>query len=226
MTAMMKAIQATEYGEPSAVKYEQVERPEAGGSQVLIRLKAAGVNPADWKYLEGRYKERMPLQFPWTPGLEGAGVVESIGEDVKAFRPGQEVYGAISSSYAEYALAKASDIQPIPAGTTFEEAAALPVGTLTAWGALIDTANVQAGQRVLIHGAAGGVGGYVVQLAHWKRAYVIGTSSAANVDYVRSLGADEALDYNAAPFERVVKDLDIVVDTVGGDLAQRSLKVL
>jgi NADPH:quinone reductase-like Zn-dependent oxidoreductase len=226
MTEMMKAIQATEYGDASVLKLEQVERPEPGDSQVLIRLKAAGVNPADWKYRSGMYKERVPLNFPWTPGLEGAGVVEAVGDDVKTFRAGQEVYGAIPASYAEYALARESDIQPIPSGLTFEEAASLPVGVLTAWGALIDTADVQAGQKVLVQGGAGGVGGYVVQLAHWKRAHVIATLSAANLDYVRSLGADEALDYQAAPFESALHDLDVVIDTVGGDLAQRSFKVL
>ncbi len=226
MTEMMKAVQAMEYGEPSVLKFEQAERPEPGGNQVLIRLKAAGVNPADWKYESGMFKERMPLHFPWMPGLEGSGVVEAVGEDVKAFKPGQEVYGVIPSSYAEYALAREGDLDRIPAGLTFEEAASLPIGALTAWGALIETAKAEAGQRVLVHGAAGGVGGYVVQLAHWKRAYVIGTSSAANTDYVRSLGADEALDYRAAPFEAVVRDLDVVIDTVGGDLAARSIKVL
>jgi NADPH:quinone reductase-like Zn-dependent oxidoreductase len=226
MATMMKAIRATDYGGPEVLKLEQVERPEPDADQVLVRLKAAGVNPADWKYRSGMYKERMPLHFPWIPGLEGAGVVEAVGSGVQALRPGQEVYGAIPSSYAEYALAKEKDLQPIPSGLTFEEAASLPVGALTAWGALIETAKVQEGQLVLVHGAAGGVGGYVVQLAHWKHARVIGTSSAANIDYVKSLGADEALDYNAAPFESVVHDVDIVIDAVGGDLLGRSLKVL
>ena len=226
MTEMMNAIQAMDYGGPEVLEFQQVDRPEPGGDQVLVRLKAAGVNPADWKYRSGMYKERMPVHFPWIPGLEGSGVVEAVGADVKTYKAGQEVYGAITSSYAEYALAKEKDIQPIPGGLTFEEAASLPVGVLTAWGALIDTANVQAGQNVLVHGAAGGVGAYVVQLAHWKGAHVIGTASAANLDYVRSLRADEALDYMAEPFESVVHDLDVVIDTVGGDYAQRSFKVL
>ncbi len=226
MTDTMSAIRARDYGDPSVLVFEQVERPAPEGDQVLIRLRAAGVNPADWKRRAGLYKQMMPVQFPWTPGLEGSGVVEADGGDVHSFRLGQEVYGVVSGGYAEYALAKEKDIRPIPIGFTFEEAASIPIGALTAWGAVIDTADVRAGQRVLVQGAAGGVGGYAVQLARWKGAHVIGTSSAANVDYVKSLGAEQALDYNAAPFETVVRDLDVVIDTVGGDLMERSFKVL
>ncbi len=226
MTDTMSAIRARDYGDPSVLVFEQVERPAPEGDQVLIRLRAAGVNPADWKRRAGLYKQMMPVQFPWTPGLEGSGVVEAVGGDVHSFRLGQEVYGVVSGGYAEYALAKEKDIRPIPIGFTFEEAASIPIGALTAWGAVIDTADVRAGQRVLVQGATGGVGGYAVQLARWKGAHVIGTSSAANVDYVKSLGAEQALDYNAAPFETVVRDLDVVIDTVGGDLMERSFKVL
>jgi NADPH:quinone reductase-like Zn-dependent oxidoreductase len=222
----MKAIRIHEYGDPTVLRLEQVDVPEPGDDQVLVRLRAAGVNPADWKRRAGLYKQMMPVDFPWTPGLEGAGILEAVGAGVQSFRAGQEVYGVIPSSYAEFALAKEKDLRPVPGGFTFEEMASLPIGALTAWGALIETANVQEGQRVLVHGAAGGVGGYVVQLAHRKGAAVTGTSSAGNLDYVRSLGADVALDYNAAPFESAVKDMDIVIDTVGGDLAQRSFKVL
>lgn len=226
MTDMMSAVRARDYGDPSVLVFERVERPAPEGDQVLIRLRAAGVNPADWKRRAGLYKQMMPVQFPWTPGLEGSGVVEAVGGDVKEIHPGQEVFGVVSGGYAEYALAKEKEIQPIPAGFTFEEAASLPIGALTAWGAVIDTANVSEGQRVLVQGAAGGVGGYAVQLARLKGARVIGTSSAANLDYVQSLGAEEAVDYNAAPFETVVRDLDVVIDTVGGDIMERSLKVL
>ena len=192
---------------------------------MLIRVHAAGVNPADWKYRAGFLKQFMPLSMPWTPGLEGAGVVEALGPGVTQFRPGEAVYGPFLGAYAEYALAPASDLQFKPDRLSFEEAASVPVGALTAWSAVIDTANVQPGQRVLVQGAAGGVGIYAVQLARWKGAQVVGTASSANVDFVRALGA-EAIDYSAGPFEQVVHDVDVVIDTVGGDLHQRSLKII
>jgi NADPH:quinone reductase-like Zn-dependent oxidoreductase len=134
--------------------------------------------------------------------------------------------GIVAGGYAEYALALASDVQFKPAGLTFEQAAALPMGVLTAWGAVIDTARVEAGQRVLVHGAAGGVGAYAVQLAKWKGAHVTGTASAGNVEFVRSLGAENVIDYNMTRFETVLNDMDAVIDTVGGDLPERSFEVV
>ncbi len=222
---LMLVARLHDYAGPEGLVLEQVPRPKPAVGQVLIRVKAAGVNPADWKIGGGAFKQYAPLQFPWTPGLEVAGVIEAVGPDVSGFRKGQEVYGAVSGGYAEYVLAKAEDIQPKPANLTFEEAASVPVGALTSWGA-ITAANIKPDQHVLVHGGAGGVGGYAVQLARWKGAHVSATASAANLDFVRSLGAEFAIDYNAAPFETVVHDLDAVLDTVGGDLAQRSFKVL
>lgn len=222
----MQAAHAHDYGGPEVLVVEQEPRPEPKAGEVLIRVKAAGVNPADWKMRGGAYKQFMPLQFPWTPGLEGAGTIEVLGAGVSMFELGQEVYGILSSSYAEYAIALAKDIQPKPSNLTFEQAATVPVGALTAWGAVIDTANVQAGQRVLVHGAAGGVGAFAVQLARWRGAHVTGTASAGNLEFVRSLGAELAIDDNAAPFETVVHDMDVVVDTVGGDISERSWQVL
>ncbi len=221
----MQAIRAHDYGGPEVLVLEQAPRPEPKADEVLIRVRAAGVNPADWKYRSGAYKQFMPLQFPWTPGLDGSGTIESVGANVTAFKKGDEVYGIIAGSYAEYALAKANEIQRKPASLTFEEAASLPVGALTAWGA-IETAKVKNGQRVLVHGAAGGVGAYVVQLARWKGAHVTGTASTRNVEFVRSLGAENVIDYSATRFETVVHDMDVVIDTVGGDLAERSFQVL
>ena len=222
----MTAIQAHEYGEPEVLVLEGAQRPQPDPDQVLIRLKAAGVNPMDWKVRSGAYKQFMPLEFPWRPGLEGAGIVEAIGANVTAFKKGDEVYGIVTGGYAEYALAKATEIQPKPAGLTFAEAASLPIGVLTAWGAVIDTARIEARQRVLIHGAAGGVGAYVVQLARWKGAHVTGTASAANRDFVLSLGAENVIDYQATPFETVLRDMEVVIDTVGGDIPERSFQVL
>ena len=222
----MQAIHARDYGEPEVLVLKQTPRPEPNADQVLIRLKAAGVNPADWKYRSGMYKQFMPLQFPWTPGLEGSGIIEAVGANVTTLKKGDEVYGIVTGGYAEYALAQASDVQPKPAGLTFEEAAAIPMGALTAWGAVFNAANVEARQHVLVHGAAGGVGAYAVQLARWKGAHVTGTASADNLEFVRSLGAEGVIDYDATRFETVLKDLDAVIDTVGGDLPERSFQVI
>jgi NADPH:quinone reductase-like Zn-dependent oxidoreductase len=224
--ATMQAIQTHDYGGPEVLVLEQAPRPDPNPDQVLIRLKAAGVNPADWKYRSGMFKQFMPLTFPWTPGLEGSGIVEAVGANVTTFKKGDEIYGIVNSSYAEYALASAKEVQPKPVELSFEEAASIPVGFLTAWGAVVDTANVQAGQRVLVHGAAGGTGLYAVQLAKWKGAHVTGTASAGNHALARSLGADDMIDYNATRFETILKDIDVVIDTVGGDLSKRSFQVI
>ena len=222
----MQAIQAHEYGRPDVLVLGETPLPKPNADQVLIHLKAAGVNPADWKNRSGAFKQFMPLTFPWTPGLEGSGIVEAVGANVTSLKKGDEVYGIIAGGYAEYALAQESDVQLRPARLAFEQAAALPMGVLTAWGAVIETANVEAGQRVLVHGAAGGVGAYAVQLAKWKGTHVIGTAAADNLEFVRSLGADDVIDYNATRFETVVKDMDAVIDTVGGDLPERSFPVV
>lgn len=222
----MQAARAHDYGAPEVLALEQAPRPEPNADQVLIRLKAAGVNPADWKYRSGAYKQYMPLTFPWIPGIEGAGIVEAVGANVTTLKKGDEIYGIVSGGYAEYALALANDVQRKPAGLTFEQAAAIPIGSLTAWGAVIDTAKVETGQKVLIHGAAGGVGAYAVQLAKWKGAHATGTASADNIEFVRSLGADDVIDYNATRFETVLRDMDAVIDTVGGDLPERSFQVI
>jgi NADPH:quinone reductase-like Zn-dependent oxidoreductase len=174
----------------------------------------------------GAYRQFMPLTMPWTPGLEGAGTVSAIGSGVTEFKPGQAVFGTLSAAYAEYALAAVQDLQPKPENLTFEQAATIPVGALTAWGAVIDTAQVQAGQRVLIQGAAGGVGVYALQLVHWKGAHAIATASKGNLDLLRTLGADEVIDYSSTRFETVVHDLDAFIDTLGGDTPERAIKVL
>ena len=221
----MKAIRAHDYGSPESLVLEQTPRPEPKADEVLIRVRAAGVNPADWKYLSGAYKQFMPLQFPLTPGMEGSGTIEAVGANVTSFKKGDEVYGIITGGYAEFALAKANDIQPKSANLTFEAAASIPVGALTAWGA-VETAKVKNGQHVLVHGAVGGVGAYVVQLARWKGAYVTGTASTGNIEFARSLGAENVIDYSAVRFETVVHDMDVVIDTVGGELSGRSFQVL
>ena len=225
-TMTMQAIRAHDYGGPEVLMLEQAPRPEPKADEVLIQVKAVGVNPADWKMRAGLYKGFMELPFPWTPGLEAAGTVEAVGAEVTTFHKGQDVYGIVTGVYAEYALANAQDVSLKPKSLTFDEAAAVPMGALVAWQAVIEKADVQAEQRVLVHGAAGGVGSYVVQLARWRGANVIGTASANNVDFVRSLGAETVIDYNATPFETIARDVDVVIDTVGGDIPDRSWQVL
>ena len=222
----MKAVRIQKFGGPEVLEVAEVPRPHPGEGQVQLRVYAAGVDPADWKMRAGLYQQFMEIPLPWTPGIEGAGVVTEVGPGVSKFQVGQAVLGTFSGPYAEYAVAAAKDLQPKPERLTFEEAASIPVGALTAWGAVVDTAQVQSGQRVLVHGAAGGVGLYALQLAKWKGAHVIGTSSAGNADLVRTLGAEQVIDYSAAPFETLVHDVDVVIDTVGGDIPERSLKVL
>ena len=222
----MQAARIHDYGDPEQIKIERVPRPEPKTGEVLVRLNAVGVNPADWKMRAGYYREFMPLTFPWTPGIEGAGIVEAVGPDVTTFKPGQAVFGLINNSYAEYAVAPAKNLYAKPAFLSFEQTASISLGALVAWRAVIEEAAVQPGQRVLVHGGAGGVGIYVVQFACGKGARVTATTSAANADFVRSLGAENVIDYHATKFEDVVKDMDAAIDTVGGDVIERSLRVI
>jgi len=222
----MQAVRFHDYGGPEMLVLEQVARPQPQADQVLIRVLAAGVNPADWQMRAGLYKEFAPLPLPWTPGLEASGIVEAAGAGVTTLQRGQEVYGLVNGAYAEYAVAPVSDVRPKPGHLTFEQAATVPMGALTAWQALVEDAGVQPGQRVLVHGAAGGVGHFAVQLARWKGAHVIGTASEGNIVFVRSLGAENVIDYGAVPFETVVRDVDVVVDTVGGETLDRSWQIL
>lgn len=225
-TQTMKAARIHDYGGPEQIVIEDVPRPEPAPGQVLVHLKAAGVNPADWKMRAGYFKQFMPLSMPWIPGLEGAGVVEAVGPNVSAFKKGDAVYGPFNNSYAEYIVAPVTEVFVKPEHLSFEQVASVPVGALTAWQAVIEEAEVQPGQHVLVHGGAGGVGMYAVQLAKWKGARVSATASGANADFVRSLGADKVIDYGTTQFEDVVADVDAVIDTVGGDLIQRSMHVI
>lgn len=222
----MQAIRIHDYGGSDALVLDEAPRPEPQPTEALILVKAAGVNPADSAARGGAFRQFMPLQFPWTPGLEGAGLVEAVGAEVKSFKPGQEVYGFLTGGYAQYAVGSEKDLQLKPSRLSMEEAAATPMGASMAWAAVIETAKVEAGQAVLIYGAAGGVGAFATQLAHWKQAFVIGVTSKQNLEFVRSLGAQLAVDYNESPFEAVVQDVDVVVDTVGGDIPDRSWQVM
>ena len=226
----MKAIVIKKYGDESVLEYADVERPEPKADEVLVKVHAAAVNPVDWKIRESG-GERFGLELPIILGGDIAGIVEEVGIEVKNFKRGDPVYGmtvsgGFSGGYAEYALAKAEAIAPKPGSISFEEAAAIPIAALTAWQSIFDLANLQNGQRILITGASGGVGSFAVQFAKAKGAFVIGTASGRNEDSVRSLGADEFFDYTAQSFEEVVKDVDVVFDTVGGDTQERAFQTL
>jgi len=223
----MQAIRVHAYGDPEQLTLEQVQRPEPQAGEVLIRVHAAGVNPVDWKIRQGWMKDFAPMQFPYIPGADLAGVVEEVGSGVTAFQKGQVVFGqSTRGTYAEYTTASVETLALKPKTLNFDEAAAIPVGATTAWQALFDNGKLQAGQRVLIQGAAGGVGSFAVQFARWKGAHVIGTTSTANVDYVRFLGAETVIDYTSTPVEKAAHDVDLVLDTVGAKTLEGSLLVL
>ncbi|MFG3286223.1 NADP-dependent oxidoreductase [Streptomyces sp. NPDC048111] len=229
MSQTMRAISAPRLGGPDVLAEIDVERPEPGPTEVLVRVHAAGVNPADWKIREhgGFGRETTPPVL----GFDVSGTVEAVGLGVTLYAVGDEVFGMPlfphqAGAYAEYVAAPARHFVRKPAGIDHIQAAALPLASLTAWQALVDTGRLQAGQRVLIHAAAGGVGHLAVQIAKARGAYVIGTASAAKHDFVKGLGADEVIDYHAVDFTEAVSDVDVVLDAVGGDYSARSLTVL
>jgi len=222
----MKAVRVHEYGGPEVLRYEDAPRPTLEPDDVLVRVRAAGVNPVDSKKRTG-YREH-PL--PFIPGWDLSGVVERVGDRVSEWAAGDEVFArpdiGRDGSYAEFIAVRASELAPKPASLSHTEAAAVPLAALTAWQALYDEAGLQAGQSVLIHAAAGGVGHYAVQLAKLRGAHVIGTASTGNHDFLRRLGADECVDYRQTRFEDVVRDVDVVFDTIGGETRERSWGVL
>jgi len=213
----MAAIQVYAYGGADQLTLGRIPRPEPGDGEALVRVRAAGVNPIDWKLREGVRRDVMPMRFPYVPGVDLAGVVEQVGPGVTTVRPGQEVFGrGAHGSYAEYALAPAQALASKPTTVGFDEAAAIPLGATTAWQGLFEQGHLEPGQRVLILGGAGGVGLFAVQFARWKGAEVIATASARNADFVRSLGAQTVIDYTTTPVADAARDVDLVFDTVGG----------
>jgi NADPH:quinone reductase-like Zn-dependent oxidoreductase len=226
----MKAVRIHNYGGSEVLKFEDAPRPKPSSGEVLIRVHATAVNPVDWKVRAGYLKDHIPYPLPFIPGWDVSGVVEATGPGVVEFKKGDEVYSrpdiTRNGAYAEYIVVKASEVALKPRSVDHVHAAAIPLAALTAWQALFDVAGLTAGQKILIHAAAGGVGSFAVQLAKWKEAHVIGTASARNQSFLRELGVDEPIDYEKARFEDVVHDVDVVLDTIGGDTQQRSWKVL
>ena len=226
---VMRAIRIHRRGGPETLIYEDVPIPALQPGDALVRVHAAGISPAEftWRLYEtpdGRSR------LPKIPSHEVSGVVAAVAPDVRDVAVGDTVYGLTAFSRdggaAEYVAVPAADLAPKPRSLDHSSAATVPLSALTAWQALFDHARLAPGQRVLIHGAAGGVGSFAVQLARWRGAHVIGTASARNCDFVRKLGVDDVVDHGATPFETVVCDVDVVLDTVGGTVTERSWSVL
>lgn len=225
----MKAVQVHAYGASDVLSYGDAARPVPQRGEVLIQVHATTVNPFDCTVHTGLMSGYFEYALPLIPGTDVSGVVEAVGEGVSRFRKGDEVYARAGvtrpGAYAEYVTAPAGDLALKPASLDHIHAAALPHVTLTAWQALFVAGDLKAGQSVLIHGAAGGVGHVAVQLAKLRGARVIGTASV-NIRFLQELGVDQAINYAETPFENVVKDVDIVLDTIGGDTQERSWWVL
>jgi NADPH:quinone reductase-like Zn-dependent oxidoreductase len=224
----MKAACVLEFGPPSVITIDDSPRPKPSSGQLLVRVRAAGVGPWDALVRKGKSGLKQPL--PLILGSELSGVVEAVGEKVAGFKPGDQVYGAtnemFTGAYVDYALASAEMMAAKPKKLTHIEAASSPIGAVTAWQMLFDYAHATAGQTALIHGAAGNVGAYAVQLARHAALHTVASAATTDLEYVKTLGAERVVDYRTTRFEDSVRGVDIVFDTVGGDTQQRSLSVL
>lgn len=224
---VMHAVRIHEFGGRDVLKYEEAPRPVPGKGEVLIKVHAAGVNPVDWKIRKGLFG---PVQFPATLGFDVSGVVEAVGEDVKRLVLGDEVYALLplqkAGGYAEYVVCQESIVALRPKRVDHETAAAVPLAALTAWQALLDHGKLEKGQTVLIHAGAGGVGHFAVQIAKAHGARVIATASPENHEYLTTIGADQVIDYKSQKFEELVKDVDLVLDSIGGQTQSRSIGII
>ena len=224
----MKAVVAHEYGAPDVLKFEEVPRPEPKDDEALVRVIASGVNPADPLTLSGKYAKEFGTHLPLIPGYDIAGVVEKTGTNITKLKVGNAVYGypTFGGGWAQYVTVKEWEVATKPKSLNFLEAAAVPMGALTAWQALVDVAKLHPGQTILIHGGSGGVGSFAVQIAKARGARVIATASTANQDLLKQLGADVVVDYTKTRFEDVAKDVDAVLDPVGKETLARSYAVV
>lgn len=228
--ARMRAIRFHDYGGPEVLQYEEVEKPEAAEGEVLVRVHATSVNPLDWKIRAGLVKSFRPVPLPFILGWDVSGVVESVGPGVTGFKPGDEVYGRPDitkpGAYAEYIAVKETELAPKPKSLDHVTAAGVPLTALTAWQALFDYGGLTAWQTVLIHAAAGGVGSFAVQFAKHARARVVGTASGRNQDYLRELGVDFPINYETTKFEDIAKNVNVVIEPLGGEIRERSFLVI
>jgi NADPH:quinone reductase-like Zn-dependent oxidoreductase len=227
----MKAIAQDRYGPPEVLRLDEVDKPVIGVGDVLVRVRAAGVNPLDWHYMRGapfvgRIGMGLARPSPRIRGVDVAGTIDAVGKEVKDLRPGDQVFGWCAGAFAQYAAAGEDHFVTIPSGTSHEEAAALPVAAVTALQALRDFGKLRSGQRVLINGAAGGVGTYAVQIAKSMGAEVTGVCSAGNVELVMSLGADHAIDYSTEDFTKRPERYDVILDNAASHPLSATRSVL
>ncbi|MCU1257385.1 MAG: Alcohol dehydrogenase zinc-binding domain protein [Bryobacterales bacterium] len=226
----MRAVRIHSFGGPEVLRIDEAERPEPKAGELLVRVAAAAVNPVDWMVRAGLMQWLLNNTLPLTLGCDVAGSVEQLGPGVEGFREGDSVYAFIHltrlGAFAEFATVKAEEASRKPETLDVVHAASVPVAVLTAWQAIFDAAGLESGQTILIHGAAGGIGSMAVQLAKWKGARVIGTASEKNHEYLIALGADEVVDYRKTPFETAVRNVDVVLDTLGGETQEKSFQVL
>jgi NADPH:quinone reductase-like Zn-dependent oxidoreductase len=226
----MKAVRIHAYGDRSVLQFEDAPKPEVKPDEALIRIVAAAVNPIDWKIRQGQLKAIVPYAFPLTLGWDFSGVIEALGSQVSSFAVGDAVFSRPDvrrdGSYAEYIVVRAAELARKPKTISHVEAASIPLVGITAWESIVAVGTLAAGQTALIHAASGGVGSLAVQIAKWRGAHVIATTSKANVELVRSLGADQVIDYRNERFADKVKDVDLVVDTIGGEVQASSWSVL
>lgn len=226
----MKAVRIHEFGDIDVLRHDEIELPSITDHEVLIKVVATTVNPVDWRIRDGYLKEMVPHQLPLTLGWDVAGIIYQVGSSISHLRIGEPVYALADISrdgaYAEYIAVNAAAVAKKPSTLSFSAAAALPMVGTTAWEAVINRANIQKGQTILIHAGAGGVGSMAIQLAHWRGATVIATASKRHHELLRSLGADEVIDYNEVDFSRVVNNVDAVIDTMGGDIQMASWQTL
>ena len=226
----MRAVVIEKYGSVDELRIKDMPVPEIGDGDLLVEVYAAGVNPIDWKLREGYRRDRVELRFPHILGLDMAGIVKNIGRKVTCFQPGDEVFSrtdlARQGTYAEYMAVDETIVARKPENLTFEEAASIPLAGLTAWQALIDVAKMKNDEKVLIHAGSGGVGSFAIQLTKARGAHAATTCSTVNVDLVKLLGADEVIAYTKEDFSSLLRDYDIVLDTMGGDIYRKSFTVL
>ncbi len=226
----MKAIVIDQYGGFEVLKEREVNRPEINENQVLIEMHATSINPIDWKIRQGYLKDMIPFQFPVILGWDAAGVIVEKGSKVASFNVGDRVFArprtTAKGTYAEYVATEENLLAKIPDNISFNEAASVPLATLTAWQCLLDIGKIKPGDKVLIHAGAGGVGTMAIQIAKNFNAYVATTGSGKNEEFLKELGADVVIDYQSQDFEKVLKDYDFVLDTMGGDVQIKSYSVL
>jgi alcohol dehydrogenase len=230
----MKSIQINRYGSSEAIEINQnTPSPKLSPGKVLVDIKAAGINPVDWKIREGYMKQMIPLQFPSTLGMDFSGIIKQVGEGVSSeYAQGDEVYGQASitndgsGAFAEMAFTNIDNIALKPKSLSYTEAAALPLVGVSAWQALVENMELSKGQKILIHGGAGGIGSFSIPLAKNLGAYVATTVSSDDIQFVQDLGVDEAIDYTVQSFEYLLHDYNAVFDTVGSETYTKSFKVL